>query len=177
MSPLAARLFLAGAIAWLGFGAPAAPARAQANPGEQIYHAITMDDLAETFLLEGLRFSRAPIDGQGMVANVRLDVSDGIEWAALGYDCKTASGCSELQFRAVFNAHGARSGLLERINKWNADNRFTRAYLSPGNSAIMEMDVYLAGGETLKNIRQQITIWRQSVRRFSSTMSAPEQSP
>ncbi len=143
----------------------------------QLYQAITMDDLADTLLLEGLRFSRVPIDGKGMVANERLDVLDGVDWSVLGYDCTPAKGCAELQMRAVFNAGNSGKALLAQMNAWNAANRFTRAYAVKNTKAILEMDIYLAGGQTLKNIRDQITIWRQSVRRFSTTLSAQDTHP
>ncbi len=166
------RAALLGTVLALG-----GPGGAAAQSAPQLYSAITMDDLADTLLLEGLRFSRVPIDGKGMVANERLDVLDGVDWSVLGYDCTPGRGCAELQMRAVFHAGLARNSLLEQMNAWNAANRFTRAYALKDGNAILEMDIYLSGGETLKNIRDQITIWRQSVRRFSTTLSRQDPAP
>ncbi|PHS26916.1 MAG: hypothetical protein COA84_05525 [Robiginitomaculum sp.] len=136
-----------------------------------------MDDLADTLLLEGLRFKEVPIDGQGMVANRRFDVDDGVQWSVLGYDCENENGCSELQLRAVFRAGGPENVVLKLLNDWNKANRFTRAYLGNEVSAILEMDIYLSGGQSLKNIREQIIIWRQSARRFSTTMAGDAGTP
>ncbi len=137
----------------------------------KLYRGITMDDLGETLLLEGLRFAQVPIDGQGVVADRRFDVSDGVEWSVLGYSCDGENGCTELQMRSAFNAGSQSALVIFELNRWNAANRFTRAYLA-GDSVVLEMDIYLNGGQSLQNIREQITIWRQSVRRFSSTMTA-----
>jgi len=167
----------AGALLVLAGMGGAGAAEPPAPPEPRLYDAITMDDLADTLLLEGLRFSRVPIDGKGMVANERLDVLDGVDWSALGYDCKPARGCTELQMRAVFDAAKTGEALLRQVNDWNAANRFTRAYALNNATAVVEMDIYLSGGQTLKNIRDQITIWRQSVRRFSTTLRNQKTAP
>jgi len=144
---------------------------AQTSPETKVYNGLSMDDLADTLLLEGLRFVQVPIDGKGMVANQRFDVSDGVQWSVFGYDCEKETGCSEIQLRSVFLDNAAPDVLLSKMNDWNASNRFTRAYLANRSNVILEMDIYLRGGQSLKNIREQITIWRQSVRRFSTTMT------
>ena len=155
------------------------PARGQSISASKVrlYTGISMDDLADTLLLEGLRFREVPIDGQGMVANRRIDVSDGVQWSVLGYDCENENGCRELQLRAVFRAPSTEDAAVKRLNDWNATNRFTRTYLANGVSAILEMDIYLSGGQSLQNIREQITIWRQSVRRFSTSMAGDSDKP
>lgn len=149
----------------------ALPVLAEASPETRLYRGLSMDDLGQTLLLEGLRFVQVPIDGKGMVANQRFDVSDGVEWSVLGYDCDNDEGCSEIQLRSVFRDAAAPETLLTKVNDWNASNRFTRAYQANDSNVILEMDIYLHGGQTLKNIREQITIWRQSVRRFSTSMT------
>lgn len=142
-----------------------------------IYRGISMDDLGQALLLQGLRFVQVPIDGKGVVANERFDVSDGVEWSVLGYACENEEGCSELQLRSVFQAQKDEAVVLSRVNDWNASNRFTRAYVMDGVNVILEMDIYLRGGQTLENINEQIIIWRQSARRFSSTMAPAENNP
>ena len=158
---IAALLLITGAL----------PVMAETTPQTRLYRGLSMDDLADTLLLEGLRFVQVPIDGKGMVANQRFDVSDGVQWSVFGYDCENETGCSEIQFRSVFHDSAAPDLLLSKMNDWNASNRFSRAYLANSSNVILEMDVYLHGGQSLKNIREQITIWRQSVRRFSNTMT------
>ncbi len=150
------------------------PVLADAIPAPKLYNGISMDDLAETLLLEGLRFVQVPIDGKGVVANQRFDVNDGVQWSVLGYDCERADGCSELQLRSVFRTSAEATTVLVQLNLWNASNRFTRAYAMGNSNILLEMDIYLSGGQSLKNIREQITIWRQSVRRFSSTMTSDD---
>ncbi len=149
-----------------------APVRADEAGMPSLYHGISMEDLGETLLLEGLRFEQVPIDGKGVVANQRFDVIDGVQWSVLGYDCENEAGCSELQLRSVFRAASSPENILARLNSWNAANRFTRAYLMEEQNVILEMDIYLRGGQTLQNIRDQITIWRQSARRFSTTLAS-----
>lgn len=170
------RLLFGIFLALCMFTAPAIGQSASA-PEVKLYTGLSMDDLADTLLLEGLRFEDVSIDGQGMVANRRFDVSDGVRWTVLGYDCETENGCTELQMHAIFHVAGPEDAMLKLINDWNAANRFTRAYLSHGANAVLEMDIYLRGGQSLKNIREQITIWRQSVRRFSTSMAEDAPTP
>lgn len=147
---------------------------AQQKPETRLYYALSVEDLAEAFLVMGLRFERETIDGQGIVANMRLNVIDGVRWSAIGYACGDATGCAEFQMRAVFKAAGDEATVLPQLNAWNASNRFTRAYLSSkGDTVILEMDVYLHGGQALQNITELVTIWRQSARSFSTQLSAP----
>jgi Putative bacterial sensory transduction regulator len=168
-------------------------------PAPEIYYGISMEDMGEVLLLEGLSFSQIAIDGKGIVANRRFDVADGVQWSVLGYDCAREQACAEIQLRAVFKAPAGNTNTLQQINQWNASNRFTRAYSQQQvipmrnvvkgagpqgiqlkftyTNLILEMDIYLSGGQSLKNIRQQIAIWRQSVRRFSSTLTPEEKKP
>ncbi len=144
-------------------------------PDNPVYNALTMADVGQIMLLAGLSYEVQDIKGEGVVANQRLVVHDQLDWSVFGYDCAPdTAACHELQLRAVFllPATGpVRDNALLEVNRWNANNRFTHAYKKK-TALILEMDIYIGGGLGLRNLLDEILIWRQSVRRFSSSLSA-----
>ncbi|MBL4597192.1 MAG: YbjN domain-containing protein [Robiginitomaculum sp.] len=146
--------------------------------GTRVVHtAFTIQDLAETLDLLGLKYTQEPVDGLGVIADNRLVVDDGVVWFIYGYNCQDAEqSCTEFQMRAVIQETKQAANTLLDIDQWNRENRFVRAYRSPsGNALILEMDVYLAGGVALGNVTDQILLWRQSLRKFSLAIEAHNQ--
>lgn len=103
-------------------------------------------------------------DGQpiinGRTAGVGFDVSFG--------QCH-GDRCRDVIFEAGWgNAKGDAKLTLEHINRWNAENRFLRAYIS-NNTLRAEMDARIARGSTA-NVEEYIELWKQQLRQFKSFM-------
>ncbi len=79
------------------------------------------------------------------------------------YDCK-GNICGSLQFWVGFDTKGAFTA--DRINNWNRDNRWVRAYVDKVNDPWLEMDVDLTPGGTYENLDDEFAIWRDALRRF-----------
>lgn len=156
-------------IIWLLFGSIALAEPKAAKPQPTIYSSLHMQDVTEALDLLGLEHQTQEIDGQEVVADVRLVVRDRIVWFMYGYNCHDQTqNCSELQMRALIEQNEAAGNQLENLNQWNRQNRFVRAYTSSsGKTVVLEMDIYLAGGIALGNLTDQILLWRQSLREFS----------
>jgi hypothetical protein len=55
---------------------------------------------------------------------------------------------------------------LKKINRWNADKRFSRAYLDDDDDPVIELDLDLEGGITTERLLDFITTVRVSVSQF-----------
>ena len=72
------------------------------------------------------------------------------------YGC-TAGRCSAIQFSAAFdlkNGIGAAA-----INKWNAENRYMRAYTDDDSDPWVESDINLDGGRTMAGLNADLDMW------------------
>lgn len=79
------------------------------------------------------------------------------------YDCKNAH-CGTLQFSIGIDTKGALSAA--KMNAWNKDNRWARAYVDNVNDPWLEYDVDLVPGGTYELLDDEFAIWRDSLSRF-----------
>ena len=70
----------------------------------------------------------------------------GVEYTVFFYDCDDAKrrSCQSLLFYFGISLDGGTSAA--EMNTWNAESRFTRAYMDEVGDPILEMDVVLYGG-------------------------------
>jgi hypothetical protein len=61
----------------------------------------------------------------------------------------------------------------DRINAWNRDTRFVRAYLDDQGDAGMDMDVNLAHGVSRDNLASTLALWAALVDKFTAYIGTP----
>lgn len=103
-------------------------------------------------------------DGQpivnGRTAGVGFNVSFG--------DCH-GERCRDVIFQVGWgNAKGDAKLTPERINQWNTENKFLRAYVS-SNTLWAEMDARIARGTTA-NVEEYIVLWAERLHEFKPFM-------
>ena len=81
------------------------------------------------------------------------------------YGCKENTNCKSLIFKAGYNLS---DGLpASKINEWNRNKRFSRAYIDEEGDPFLEMDVNLDyDGVGTKNFQDTLDWWRVSVESF-----------
>ncbi|AZV76600.1 YbjN domain-containing protein [Parasedimentitalea marina] len=96
------------------------------------------DTLLEFFVEEGGDVERT-VDNAG---DPKLKVEYyGSDFVLYFYDCTDNTDCKSIQF---FSGYKTEGGVRKsKVNSWNADNRFARAYISESGSARIEHDLYL----------------------------------
>jgi Putative bacterial sensory transduction regulator len=72
--------------------------------------------------------------------------SSGSEFAVFFYNCEKGEKCATIQFHAGFDTDDGKGPSLQKINAWNQNNRFGRAYLDDEGDPHIEMDVDLDDG-------------------------------
>jgi hypothetical protein len=83
--------------------------------------------------------------------------SGGSNFAIFFFGCTKNVDCRTVQF---FAGYTDRKPTLARINEWNMNKRFGRAYISSSGSARVEMDVDLDdGGISPKLFEDNVEFW------------------
>lgn len=91
--------------------------------------------------------------------------ASGTDFAILFYGCKSNRNCTSVQFFAGFK--DPDNGSLAAMNKWNADNRFGRAYQADSGSARIEYDLDLdVGGMSAALFRDNLEVFTSLVDRY-----------
>ncbi len=75
------------------------------------------------------------------------------------------ANCTAIQFGAGYDLKNGISAL--KINEWNRDQRFAKAYIDDESDPFLEMDVNMAAdGVGEKNFEDMVEIWRKQVENF-----------
>lgn len=89
---------------------------------------------------------------------------DGVPFRVLFYGCAPRP-CETLQFTTGFDL--ARPMTLARVNDWNRDRRFGKAFLDEEGDPFVEMDVNLYGeGIGRRTFEDTLDLWRQVLSDF-----------
>lgn len=89
---------------------------------------------------------------------------NGIGYSIYFYGCSEKGiECSSIQFYAGFLDY---TGGLERLNQWNLDNRFGKAYLFNDGTVGVSLNVNLDGGVTRANLDDTFGFWDLVIRDF-----------
>jgi putative sensory transduction regulator len=81
------------------------------------------------------------------------------------YGCNNGTGCTSIQYFSGYRTEGSVSA--SRLNEWNRDKRYARAYLSDSGAARIEYDVYLgADGMSQADFDQSFSLWTRSMGEF-----------
>ncbi|MDR3418989.1 MAG: YbjN domain-containing protein [Nevskia sp.] len=84
-------------------------------------------------------------------------------------DDKTHKDCQDLDLYAGYL--GVKP-TLDKINGWNRDTRFARAYLDSDGDAGIDMDVNLEHGVGADNLDSTLSLWSQLVKKFTAYVNA-----
>ncbi len=80
-------------------------------------------------------------------------------------DCK-AGRCGSLQFAAGFNLDAPPA--TDRINEWNREHRWARAYLAKDKSLWAEYDIDIAPGGTYELLDDELSTWAKVLSAFGA---------
>lgn len=83
---------------------------------------------------------------------------DGVGYAVFFYGCDSGQDCNAVQFAASWVNPGHVTSA--RINDWNREKRFGKAYLDSDGDPVITMDVNLDYGVTIRNFEDTADWWR-----------------
>lgn len=83
---------------------------------------------------------------------------DGVKFLILFMNCDEGKNCKTLQYYMGFS--DAKDLSLDRLNSWNRDKRFARAYRDEEGDPVLEMDIDLDfAGIPRENIGETLNTW------------------
>lgn len=94
--------------------------------------------------------------------------TDGHKSLILFMDCDDSNTqCKTIQFYAGYSVDDLFS--VDRVNEWNRDKRFGRAYVDKSGDPVVEMDLDLDfNGLPRANVVESFRVWRSIVRSFAT---------
>ncbi|WP_339872552.1 YbjN domain-containing protein [uncultured Brevundimonas sp.] len=149
--------------------APAAAAQAPASGGLAI--TAVRDWLISVGATVG-EVTRA--DGR-----ISVTVTDGpMTWLVFFNGCE-ADVCGDIQYMAAFSNETITP---ERVNQWNLEHRFLKAYFTPGTAAgtaIVQYDVLLVDGAGTRQLIDPTSVWVGLLPTFATHVGffVPAQTP
>lgn len=110
---------------------------------------------------------KAIVESQGWPATIVAKEGDdpyiestrsGLKFLVLFMNCDEGQKCKTLQYYMGFS--DAKDVSLERLNQWNKDKRFARAYKDDEGDPVLEMDVDLDfAGIPRENVGETFNTW------------------
>lgn len=89
----------------------------------------------------------------------------GTEFSVWYYGCTNGAECSSIEFFSGYATNG--SVRLAKINEWNTDHRFARAYVTEDGAARIEYDVFLGDtGMSPDDFANVVGTWIGSMHEF-----------
>ena len=109
----------------------------------------------------------AIVESQGWPATIVTKPGDdpyiesnrtGLKFLVLFMNCDEGKKCKTLQYYMGFS--DAKEVTIERLNQWNKDKRFARAYKDDAGDPVLEMDVDLDfAGIPRENVGETFNTW------------------
>ena len=90
--------------------------------------------------------------------------TDGTNFYVDFYDCKNKDKCASIQFSLGFDTKGNFNAT--KMNQWNSDNRWVRAYIDDKDDPWLAMDVDLSPGGTWEGLDDEFAVWRDMMVSF-----------
>ncbi len=99
------------------------------------------------------------------------EVSEGTyRFQLLGYKTLLLSKKINLQLYASFK----KKVTVNKINEWNRDKRYARAYIDKEGDPCLELDLDLEGGSSMGAVREMFRTWRTCVKLFTEHIGYDE---
>lgn len=150
-------VYVAALAGLLATGSPAAAQLVEGNV------TPTRPTSLQTLLLaEGYRAKLATDTvGDPMITSATA----GYDFDIMFYDCTENTDCRSIQFYGGFSKPD--HGTAEDMNKWNAANRYARAYIDEEGDAILRMDVTMNGeGIGPQVFMENLALWNSLMSDF-----------
>lgn len=137
------------------------PARPRPTPGGRVLKGLTLD--SATAILEDLGYTVEPTDFEGTLMATSDKVAIGVE--LVGDD--EGSGHPIAKLYSAWNSSLRPNDLLERINAWNRDFRFTRAYMDDDNDPVIRAEYVVGSGCGRAAVENWVRLFMISAETFS----------
>lgn len=127
---------------------------------------VTAQEVAEALQAKGYK---AEIGRDQTGDPMITSAMEGSGFRVMFYDCEN-DRCAAIQFATAFDLDEGMD--LSRINTWNRERRFGRAYLDDEMDPFIEYDVDLEVGATTEAIENAVAVWEAVAPAFMKHIDA-----
>lgn len=96
-------------------------------------------------------------------ADYVASADSGVNYGIYFYNCNAQEVCTAIQYAVSWSGTGTTA---ERLNEWNRDFRYVRAYLDRYNNVFGEYDLDVAPGGTWEALNQSLDRWNYAMAEF-----------
>jgi hypothetical protein len=128
----------------------------------------TVEEVAASLRAVGLN-AEIGKDDQGDPKIRSLNEKQNLEFYVYFYSCKN-DRCGAIQFSEGYDLKDGIS--CERIDKWNSEWRYGRAFRDKENDPYVQMDVDLERGSTTESIDNNLEVWLTIIGEFEKHIYA-----
>ena len=158
---------LAAATALLAFAAPAAASTAPVSVQTAADPGLSVEAVRAWLISKGGSVSETKREG----GETWVSISDGpLSWVIFFYSCQ-ADVCGDIQYAASFSNATITPAM---INDWNRDQRFLKAFFTPGEDggtpvAVVQYDVLIHDGD-VEQLTDHTALWLDLVSDFGAAV-------
>lgn len=134
------------------------PAFAKAIPAG----GITRGEVATYLKSKGYPVN-ATKDDNGL-SILKATTPSGVNFDIYFFDCNDAGRCPSIQFAAGWTTQNKVP--LARLNKWNTEHRYMRAYTQEGGALYGEVDIILSPGGSTEQLETYRVLWNNLLTKF-----------
>lgn len=89
---------------------------------------------------------------------------EGQKYQIIFYDCENGKKCTTITFDAAWENSSEVD--LEKVNDWNQNKRFGRAFLDADGDPALDWDVNLKHGVEKRNLDNTFNIWKDIMQEY-----------
>ena len=145
--------------------------------GSALAMALTLVSAAAAEPLDGVtaRDVARVLQDKGYKAEISVDdtgdpqvksAAEGVNFTVFFYGCNHGPRCTSLEFQSGFHVEGGLTA--EKINGWNRDKRWLKAYLDNTNDPWCEIEFDAERGFSTEQLGAYIDIWDGMIPAFKT---------
>lgn len=139
------------------------PVAALAAPSDIHVDGMTGAEVAKWLQASGYKAELTTDDtGDPMIKSA----ASGVNFTVYFYDCTAKPRCKAIQFAASFDLKQPMSAA--KINEWNRQNRYLKAYIDDEGDPYVQYDVNLNAGRTTAVLDDDFGVWTSMIDDFTT---------
>jgi hypothetical protein len=164
MSPiLASKAIVCGILVPVLVNINVLSAQAQTNQRTRTTTAPVLIDatMPDKILEIAKSFGTASLDKDSLGDPKITGRIDGQKYSIHFYGCVNGKDCDDIVFYTYWT--GGRNVTLDKINEWNRNTTFGKAYLDTDSDIALEMTVNIDYGVSTRNLEDNFSQWNKTV--------------
>ena len=104
-------------------------------------------------------------DGNGL-SILKSTTPDGVNFDVYFFDCNAQERCASIQFAAGWTMQNPVD--RDKLNVWNREHRYMRAYVQDGGTLYGEVDMIIAPGGSMEQLETNRVLFNSLLAKFKS---------